>query len=173
MAKTWKIGQLGTRLLAGGAGYLIGGPAGAAIGTSTVGPLVADKIFPQPDQYKDIFSWTEPNAFQAYESKPDSRLGVTTIKEEVDPTFMGTLKTVDAIGSAIGSFLPGGGLISKVGGNIAKTGVDAAKGIGSVAGKGTSSLANTGFNSLKMTNSGMRGGLYNNIALQGLLTSMI
>lgn len=175
MGKLWKVGQLGTRLLAGGAGFVLGGPAGAAIGASTVGPMISDSLFPQPESDKEVFSWTEPNPFQAYESKPDSRLGVTEVKQQEGQDFMGALKTADAIGSTIGSFLPGGGLIGKVGEKIAQKGAETvAKETDSVFGnllkKKTVSLADTGFNSINIEGSGMRGGLYNNVALQGLLT---
>jgi hypothetical protein len=175
MGKLWKVGQLGTRLLAGGAGFALGGPAGAAIGASTVGPMISDALFPQPEKDKEIFSWTEPDPFQAYESKPDSRLGVTEVKQQEGQDFMGALKTADAIGSTIGSFLPGGGLLGKAANKVAEAGAKTAvEGTGSTFGnlvkKKTVSLADTGFNGINMEGSGMRGGLYGNVVLQGLLT---
>ena len=175
MGKLWKVGQLGTRLLAGGAGFALDGLSGGAIGASTVGPMIADSLFPQPETDKEVFSWTEPNPFQAYESKPDSRLGVTEVKQQEGQDFMGALKTADAIGSTIGSFLPGGGLLGKASDKVAEAGAKTVvEGTGSafdnLLKKKSVSLADTGFNSINMEGSGMRGGLYNNVALQGLLT---
>lgn len=124
MGNLWKTGQIGTRVLAGAAGFALGGPAGAAIGAGVVGPMIADLAFgPSQTKEKQLYNWNEPTSFASYQDNPANRLGATTIQEDPNLAFKGTLKTVDSLVGTVGSFLPGGGLIGKAtkdGGSLLK-----------------------------------------------------
>ena len=130
MGNLWKAGQIGTRVLAGAAGSIFG-PAGAAIGAGVVGPMIADLAFgPGQTREKQLYNWNEPTSFASYQDNPSNRLSATTITEDPNLAFKGTLKTVDSLVGTIGSFLPGNWgkgpdigdkLFKKSTGNLAKT----------------------------------------------------
>ena len=106
MGSFWKVVQIGTRALAGAAGFALAGPAGAAFGASTVGPMIADGLFPGPaDKLYDKHNWVEPDSFSAYQNKPDNRVGVTDSRRIQDAGFKGAMGTVDAVGSAVAPYL--------------------------------------------------------------------
>lgn len=133
MGNLWKAGQIGTRVLAGAAGSIFG-PAGAAIGAGVVGPMIADLAFgPGQTKEKQLYNWNEPTSFASYQDNPANRLGATTIQEDPNLAFKGTLKTVDSLVGTVGSFLPNSwkkedaegsdsksGLFSNTNGNLAK-----------------------------------------------------
>lgn len=114
MGNLWKTGQVGTRVLAGAAGALIGGPAGAAIGAGVVGPMIADLAFgPGSKKEETLYNWNEPSSFMSYQDNPATRLSATTITQDPNLGFKGGLKTFDALAGTVGPFLPTGGLLAK------------------------------------------------------------
>lgn len=128
MGNLWKTGQIGTRVLAGAAGSIFG-PAGVAIGAGVVGPMIADLAFgPGQTKEKQLYNWNEPTSFASYQDNPNSRLSATTITEDPNLAFKGTLRTIDSLAGTVGSFLPGSwsksskGLFSRTDGNLAKNG---------------------------------------------------
>jgi len=106
MGNLWKAGQIGTRVLAGAAGSIFG-PAGAAIGAGVVGPMIADLAFGSGQtKEKQLYNWNEPTSFASYQNNPSTRLSTTTVTDDPNLAFKGTMKTVDSLVGTIGSFLP-------------------------------------------------------------------
>ncbi len=123
MGNLWRQGQVGTRVLAGAAGTLLGGPAGAAIGAGVVGPMIADLVFGKGQiRDKQLYNWNEPSSYMAYQDSPDTRLSTTVVREDPNLQFKGGLKTFDTLANTVGSFLSGGGIL----GNGLKSTTDAA-----------------------------------------------
>lgn len=104
----YKSGQILSRVLGGAGGFLLGGPAGAAIGASTVGPVAADLIFGDGKMEKEtIYSFSDPSSFDSYSRREVNRVGTMEIENDPNMKFKGTMRTIDALGQTIGPMLKG------------------------------------------------------------------
>lgn len=139
-------GQILSRVIGGAGGFLLGGPAGAAIGASTVGPLAADLIFGKgKTETETLYNFSDPSSFDAYSRREVDRVGKTEIENDPNMQFKGTMRTFDALAQTIGPMM--GGF------NSNKTSADNVEGLN--LGSKTGSILGNAFNNKGLKSTGL------------------